>query len=150
MERIWTAIFASIFTLFHFTHYLALFVLHFTVLMKKFTKLVAWAPTAERKRQRKLRGYAVIFTIIFSLFHFTHSFVLHLTLLMPKNQEASCGGPDGAPIGTMGNPILFLFCLLRHYTFSSRFPFVQYLFVRPTSLICSQVRLFHFLCVTSL
>jgi len=56
--------------------------------MKKFTKLVAGAPTAERKRQRKLRGYGVIFTIIFSLFHFTHSFVLHLTLLMPKNQEA--------------------------------------------------------------
>jgi len=61
MERTWAVILQAFFTLFHFTHYLALFVLHFTVLMQQIKKLVARAPTAERKRQRKLSGHRLLF-----------------------------------------------------------------------------------------
>src|SRR6218665_1452250 len=41
-----------------------------------------------------------------------------------------------------------IFCLLRHYTISSRIPLFHYLFV--ISLLCSQLRLFPLLFVTSL
>src|SRR6218665_3108412 len=41
-----------------------------------------------------------------------------------------------------------IFCLLRHYTISSRFPLFHFLFV--TSLLCSRHLLFHLLFVTSI
>ena len=57
-ERLWNGyglLFLQVFfTLFHFTHYLALFVLHFTVLMQKIKKPVAGASDGGKKETKQI------------------------------------------------------------------------------------------------
>jgi len=73
MERTGAAIFKVFLLYILLSALIALFVLHFTVLMKIIKKLVARAPDGGKKEPKEIeRTYAVIFTIIFALFHFAH------------------------------------------------------------------------------
>src|SRR6218665_1886984 len=72
MERTLAVIFTSIFTLFHFTHLLALFCLTFYRFNAKRSR--SWSqgpPTAERKTQRKLSGH-ILFLQLFLLYLILH------------------------------------------------------------------------------